>query len=962
MSITRYIAEAGLAADTPAVALQRLRNRRIVNRYDGSTVTDNASSITGVGTDDNIVLNSAVTIPTGYNVFIDKTVIIQDTFNTNTNGSHLSFFNCNIIVETAGGNPGPLAVTTGQLNNTAVPSGVATGQAAGRSLNFYGCSLLINPAFSNFFQMFSDFMDSNMTFTQPTGAGGIGVNIPLPSFVVGSRVINGTFYGTAKNANAVMEIYGIPDIVEGLDIFRMSLEYTGQAGEGSLMFVEPNFSSPELQRRWRSQTPGADTLMQSIGFYTPADNTSANNVTTDNSFPAYFRATNAAGGQLLNYYAWRPSFFSDVTLTTPIPGVRVRGGSNIVINAAGQALNAPESNISAAITNTGVIDLTGAAISVVNEFVTDASGVPVADANSSVSFNGGTSFTDGQWFDWLRLGSANVASATTAGNSLGTNFSGQDSPDNVIFAPVARFDFNNFNQYAATYEARSYTHEVSSGVLRQNGRIGTDAGQQAANVPVAIADATTVAAAVSYVDNTEAQALAGFDATGSKTASAVAQFIRAGWSTYETDREPTGTSSSVTWAGAVTFDSTNTNSSVSGGAAVLSRIDELVAGDVNAIAANSFVIATDITGVDLTATGNMNLGVGNTITGSTLTATSFTNFPTTLDGSITFVGTYTVTASGTLNVTDVNAVDGLNLVVNAGVTLNVTGAVEADFASVTGAGTVNYLFSTTITADVSNGIITIRKADGTYLNYPNVNSQIISSADLPGGTHRAIVTAKGRSAVPVEIVVDGSTDFALTSTDLGPLGYSPLVDIGTTRTYARVTFDSRQVVRTTETGKNNYYTNPLESARWFGDLYGEQATNEVILDNFALTGSSEMFTLTPSNNVATINLPLVQAYHGTGVTGVLTFSANDALAKGVDADYEMTDGFTANITATAGQGVNSVPNTVGGLSGTITTEIDRSIDVIITNTDAEISIVDAKVDDMWRNRLLGIKPQPSRDS
>ena len=51
--------------------------------------------------------------------------------------------------------------------------------------------------------------------------------------------------------------------------------------------------------------------------------------------------------------------------------------------------------------------------------------LPVADANSSVSFNGGTSFTDGQWFDWLRLGSANVASATTAGNALGTNFSGQ---------------------------------------------------------------------------------------------------------------------------------------------------------------------------------------------------------------------------------------------------------------------------------------------------------------------------------------------------------------------------------------------------------------------------------------------------------------------------------------------------------------------------------------------------------
>ena len=98
----------------------------------------------------------------------------------------------------------------------------------------------------------------------------LALTFHLPSFVVGSRVINGTFFASETHANAVFEIYGIPDIVEGLDVFRMSLEYTGQAGEGSLMFIEPNFSSPELQRRWRSQTPGGDTLIQSIGFYYPS--------------------------------------------------------------------------------------------------------------------------------------------------------------------------------------------------------------------------------------------------------------------------------------------------------------------------------------------------------------------------------------------------------------------------------------------------------------------------------------------------------------------------------------------------------------------------------------------------------------------------------------------------------------------------------------------------------------------
>ena len=948
MAITRYIAEAGLTADTTAVALQRLRNRRIVNRYDGSTVTDNASSITGVGTDDNIVLSSAVTIPTGYNVFVDRTVIIQDTFNTNTNGSHLSFFNCNIIVETAGGNPGPFAVTTGQLNNTAVPSGVATGQAAGRSLNFYGCSLLINPTFSNFFQMFSDFMDSNMTFTQPTGAGGVGVNIPLPSFVVGSRVINGTFYATAKNANAVFEIYGIPDVVEGLDVFRMSLEYTGQAGEGSLMFVEPNFSSPELQRRWRSQTPGADTLIQSIGFYTPPDNTSANNITTDNSAPAYFRATNNAGGQLLNYYAWRPSFFSDVTLTTPIPGVRVRGGSNIVINGAGQALNAPESNISAAFTNTSGIDLTGSAISVVNEFVTDANGVPVADANSSVSFNGGTSFTDGQWFDWLRLGSANVASATTAGNSLGTNFSGQDSPDNVIFAPISRHDFNNFNQYSATYEARSYTHEVSSGVISQNGRIGTDPGQQTGNVPVAIEDATTVAAAVSYVNNTEAQALAGFDATGNKTASAAAQFIRASWSTYETNVEPTGTSSSITWLGAITINSTNSNSVAVGAQVVLNRVNELVAGDIDTLSASSFVIGTDITGVDLTATGNIDLGTGNTITGTTLTAASYSNFPTTLDGSITFVGTNTFSGTSSLTVTDRSNLGGLTLNVPLGVVLNVTGAGASDFAAVTGAGTVNYLLAYPIVNERTSGLLTVYR-DGVVEvvtnEIPNIQANQVIDVIYSeiGRTDFLQRINTGASPGPVTVTIMNSpTPFPTASPAIGV--FTPQVP---SAGFMNIMV-SESIISEGEVN-NALQTQVKATANYNALIQMTQQTDIISSDGAASTAAAD------SDHIQFIAVrPISVGYiRSTGAD-----QSSEALAgPTTTGTFTPAGGGGSPSTITVGVVINAPQAFDAAITGG---QIGDAVEAINNNTDAELAQVTGDVREMRDNRYLGIRRQPVR--
>ena len=970
MSITRYIAEAGLTAGTTAVALERLRNRRIVNRYDGSTVVDNADGITGVDTSANITLSSAVSIPTGYNVFVDRTITIQDTFNSNAANTHLSFFNCTVILESTAGNPGPLTVSSGALNSVAVQSSVDTGQTAGRSLNFYGCNLFINSAAGNFFQMFSDFMDSNMTFAQWDGATA-GPRIPLPSFIVGSRVINGTFYGSTTHFNAVLEIYGIPDVVEGLDVFRMSLEYAGQAGQGSLMFVEPNFSSPENQRRWRVQGPGGDNLISSVGFFSPLDNTLANAFTTDNNAPAYFRTADGAnGGQLYNYYAWRHSFFSDVALTNAIPGVRVRSTSNIPLNATAETLNAAETNLSGAFSGTAsTINQTGLATNVVNDFVTDANGVPVADATSRVSVDGGTTFTDSQWYDWMRFSRVNTASTTTGGETLATNFNGQDFPNGVIAVPIQRFASNAYNQFTATYEARSYTHNVNTGIVSQNGIIGTAAGNQPSNVPVAIENVVGVAETIAYVNNTEAQALALFDTAGDKTATDVSQFIRAQWASYETGVQPTDSGSMITWPGAVTFDSADTASTLTGTTAVLNRIDELVAGTIDELSATSFEIDTDVTGVDLTATGNINLGTGNTITGSTLTAASFSNFPTTLDGSITFVGTNTFSGTSTLTVTDRSNLSGLTLNVPTGVTLNIAGASAGDFAAITGAGTVNYVVSYLISNDRTAGLLSVFR-NGTLetLTDPTIIPNI-----QPNDVIDVVYTETGRTdflrridagATPSPetiMVMNAPTPYPSSAVStvllvpLAPADYTfpgaldpnsnPLG--GMTRVVMQINVLEPAISETEvstalqEQVKGTLNYNTLIQMVQIVDLIQSSGSQGVAAAN----GDHVLFTSMIPAQVGYVD-PIGQDENSQALSGAT-----------VTGTFTPTGGSPTNLT------IGVVMQQIAAFDPAVTGgQINDAVEAINNNTDAEFDQVATDVREMRDNRLLGLKPQPARTS
>ena len=210
-------------AGTTEQALERLRNLEIVDRFTGETLVDRTNDV--YGTTANFITVSAgtpVATPGTYAI-IGKTIFTTGTQTSATaDGVHLQFFNCNIIHRPNGtNNTSGQPFGTGQnLNSGDIDARVSEGAASTRSVSFYGCSFNIAPtAPANIFTQWSDAFNSTLTM--------VGLNIPLPCFNVGSRAINFTILAESV-ANSVVELYGAPDLQEGLVIRNSSLEITGQ--------------------------------------------------------------------------------------------------------------------------------------------------------------------------------------------------------------------------------------------------------------------------------------------------------------------------------------------------------------------------------------------------------------------------------------------------------------------------------------------------------------------------------------------------------------------------------------------------------------------------------------------------------------------------------------------------------------------------------------------------------------
>ena len=246
------------------------------------------------------------------------------------------------------------------------------------------------------------------------------------------------------------------------------------------------------QQRFRFNDGGAgaadaDATFKCIGFQSPIDNTQAKAVGTGNTVNAYARvASGANGGGYLLMYGWRPEFYEDGGLTG-IPGVRVRVANGITLQNGTATSNAyptgtgtstaTYTNQSAAIASRSTtVDRTGLVKNLIHEYTSDANGLlTLHNDNVRVTRDAGNNWQDGRYVNWGMM--RKEIAPNTAQAAFYENFQNQTSAgagDNVIASPLIHMSQTNFNQYEATYEARSYTHQVAEAEETQNGIVSAD--------------------------------------------------------------------------------------------------------------------------------------------------------------------------------------------------------------------------------------------------------------------------------------------------------------------------------------------------------------------------------------------------------------------------------------------------------------------------------------------------------
>ena len=529
MAITRYNPNTGLtagtgtAAENAATALTRLRNRNIVNKYTGASVTENLPSGITAPTGNNNVINidSVVSVGTaGYYVFVNKTIKLESggAIRANQNGVHISFFNCTIVCEGAvglQGNANQLSYrnSTGNMNTAGIDVSIGVAQNSTRSINFYGCNVTLDEATGVFWWLQGDTFDTTVTFATNT--------VALPSSFIGSRNINLTIL-CRRGVLDVLELYGIPAIFEGIVIDACSLEFTANTvADIDFLLINPQFTDSAAfegiqQQRFRINDGGggqadADGTFKCIGFQSPIDNTLAKATATGNTATVYVRvASGTNGGGCLLLYGWRPEFYEDAG-TTGIPGVRVRVANGIILQNGTATSNAYPigtgtstagyGNQSAAITSrSATVDRTGLVKNLIHEYTTDNSGLLVLhNDNVRVTRDAGNNWQDGRHVNWGRL-RKEIAPNTTE-IAFYDNWQDQTSAgagDNVIASPLIHISQGNFNQYEATYEARSYTHQVFEQEETQSGIVSADGngGTQVADSLVQVESKVVVGATV----------------------------------------------------------------------------------------------------------------------------------------------------------------------------------------------------------------------------------------------------------------------------------------------------------------------------------------------------------------------------------------------------------------------------------------------------------------------------------
>ena len=928
--------------------------------------------------DANILTISTARSPAAGSYAITDRIIIIDgsaaQLAATTNGCHISFYNCRIMIRQWSTAAGVVLTTPIGTFSSAGTTGAGAGgretptnflaPTTGRSINCYGCTIAVADEgadlHGNVFGNFGDFIGSDITFEGPSvRANGNFVNF---TYQTGGRFINSTHVCNPNSTDSnSWNGYSFPSVFEGGRLYDCGMttgnaNTAGSAGSGPRLLTEAQFTYDDqvnyfiVQADNRSGWNQAANAFLQLGFKTPSSNSDRIGVIGTNNFqsaiPAYLDIVNGAGSTY-NYLGYQPTY-QDLATGNPIENVRVRVATSALKGTAGTTVTT--SNWHSQITADNTEKTLGTTF-YANEYLTDATGQLVT---SRYTQNGWTSAANGSYDPFRFDVRTDTASSQLASLDLDTIV--LNAPEHCAPALLQQMKGTatgagsttaGFTRHQARYEARSYTHNVSENFTESSTTL-PDGSARAINTDYTIDRTVRNDTAREGVTVTETQALALFDAVGSKDVQNVFEFILGNWSTYVTNVEPIVTGNTATWAGQVTINSANSNSLVSGAQVVFNRVSELTAGDIDTLSASAFTVGTDVTGVNLIATGNIDVGTGNAFSNATLTAASYSNFPTTLDGSITFVGTNTFSGTSSLTVTDRSNLGGLTLNVPFGVTLNITGASATDFAAVTGAGTVNYLLAYPIVNERTSGLLTVYR-DGVpeivTTEIPNIQANQVIDVIYSeiGRTDFLQRINTGASPGPVTVTIMNSpTPFPTAS---------PAIGVFTPQTPSAGFMNimvSESIISEGEVN-NALQTQVKATTNYNALIQMTQQVDIISSDGAASTAAAD------SDHIQFIAVrPISVGYiRSTGAD-----QSSEALAgPTTTGTFTPAGGGGSPSTITVGVVINAPQAFDAAITGG---QIEDAVVTINNNTDAELAQVTGDVREMRDNRYLGIRRQPVR--
>ena len=682
------------------VALERLLDQHIVNRFNGTSfasydgpIPNGGTALGTVGERGRILASSGGTNFTWNRTyaFVGATLYVDSVWEASlpvlSAQCHMHFFNCTFLL--TGNFSGTTGSIFGDINEP------------NRSVNYYGCNFIVAPgSITNTGQLTTrpEIFCSDMIYCNLKVVNNSEVFLEAElNDAIPSRIIGNTISRTAENQGG-RDVFDVglisfnmdesnlkPPVFENcvIDNTYITDGFGATSGPDSLgtnivlsniQFTNTRRSFPRFRLEGgRSGNRGSygtfDSIVHNVGGTYPSDNTmlgTFNPEASDVNPSAYIDSNfNVPYGGMINYYGWRPRFVNE--FNQPIANVTVRALSNVVLSDP--TATPTRTGLNQAITRIdGYADRTALPYNAINQYLTGSDGFVNLSA-ASYSTDGGATFSEGT-IDWFKLGPVS-RTGTENTNKLASTFENGSPPDNVIALPIQNLrgasdvEFGPvrfaYNQYGSRVLARSYLNvlDYDSGI--QNGRIGTGPGAQPADGYVPIEEPVIEAPNDRWLSfdregtvfASQAAAFAFFNNLGPRSPQDLSDYLKAVWANFQIDTLRGVSGGALTWTtGNVTISPTNTDNALSDSDLEINRISEFNAETSDrpvislAVPNNTLTINCPTSGVDMEGStvilnGNTSLGRYNALNAAITVASGSTHTNSTFITRVEAVGSAT---------------------------------------------------------------------------------------------------------------------------------------------------------------------------------------------------------------------------------------------------------------------------------------------------------------------------------